>query len=261
MFTGNDWAELVRLAKHSARLRAYLTLIDKNKFNRSRRVSAEMRQVLARLVREVKLGLRENTERRVVYVDWGKQGFHPAQKRLQRPEILDSEFYQRALLHADFGKPGQRHVNADLRAFAKRLVQLGIDRGVPLYVDLLYVRPEVQDAAYVQGKSALPAKLSPYCYGKACRIGHAIEKLEAWFDQACLDWLNNLALLAAADTGVQVGYGPSEPGEFLMADEDGVLWEPGADLPDPRGGDEVDRLGVFYSGGAWVAHPDGDAEL
>lgn len=257
--------ELLRLAQHSARLRAYLALIAKNKHRRDRRITHEMQQVIARLVREVKLDLCEAIPRRVVYVDFNEQRFHQAQKRLQRPEILDTEFYERALMHAEMGRPahmgraGKLEFLADVRAFGKRLVKLGQERGVPLYVDLMYVSPDVQNAAYVQGKTALSAKQSPYCHGKACLIGHAIEKLEPWSDQRCLEWLNYLALIASADCGVKVGFGPNEPGEFIIADQDGVLWEPGVEPPDPLGSDEPSRLLTYFLGGEWVPHPDGDA--
>lgn len=254
MTTDAVYTEIVRLSQHSLRLRAYLRVLRDNP---QKYVPADAQMMLRRLIKDVKLKLGEPI---APVIDWPyarePKTFSEAQTYLQRPELFGTENYQAMLWHADLGRPatkgraGTSHVDAGLVAFAKRLVGLATDRRVPLFVERGYTSPQDQNWAYVTGLSDIPAKDFPYCYGKAVLIGHAAERE---FRGMCLVWLNTLADLAAAELNLQVGYGFERPGEFLIADADGVFCELDGNFPDPHARDEMARLFDFYSAREWVA--------
>lgn len=248
---GHVETELVRLSHHSMRLRAALTVLRRHP---GRFITDELARTIARLVKDVQLRLGEPVQPLVRWPD-GLQprNFDEAQRYLQRPELFDTENYWAMLHHADWGKPRTTHISAELKAFAERLVKLGAERRVPLFVERMWVSPADQASAYVRGVSADPPERCPYCYGKAVLIGHAAET--EW-PSACLAWLNVLADLASAEMACAVGYQPDRPAEFVIADADGVLPVFDGNFPDPMRGDEGDRAGRWYSGGEWEAHPD-----
>lgn len=218
--------------------------------------------MLRRLVRDVQLKLGEPVTPDVPWYSGREpKTYAEAQTFLQRPELFDTENYQAMLWHADQGRPGTKsraasnYVDAGLVAFTARLIGLAKDRGVPLFAERMYTAPEDQARAYVQGLTDVPPVLFPYCYGRAVLIGHAAER--EWRG-VCLDWLNTLAELAAAELAVVIGYGPERPGEFLIADDDGVLCEFDGQFPDRHSRDEAARLLAVYSGASeWKPGPEG----
>lgn len=251
-------AELRRLAKHSLRLRAYLAV--KPRYSQTWAL-AERAAVLRRLVRELKLQLGEPV---IPDVPWHDSrglavepvSFDDAQRYLQRPELFDTENYQAMLWHADVGKPGSTHVNADLKRFIKLVIRLARDRRVPLFAERVWTSPGDQGMAYATGLSSIPPREFPFCYGRTVLFGHAAEP--DW-RPACLAWLNTLADLAAAELAIGIGYGPETPGQFTVADAHGVLCEFDGEFPDPNSRDETARAFAFYSGGDWVPAPSGEA--
>lgn len=249
MYTGSVFDEVVRLSQYSLRLRAHLAMMMRNAH---RRPTEEMKATLRRLVRDVQITIGEPV---IPQVDWPEgripKSFSEAQTFLQRPELLDTENYQRALWHADWGKPDrfpgvlrETYVCPEIRVFTRRLIKLGQDRRVPLFAEKMFIRREVQADAYVKCLTNVPPEESPYCHGRAVLIGHMAE----WPDwhPACLKWLNALAELACADTGVRVHYSPDRPAEFFAVDDDGVICSPSEPLPDPDLDPEVEDLAAAY---------------
>lgn len=246
------YREIVRLSQHSLRLRAYLRVLRNNP---DKWIAPDAQQMLRRLIKDTQLKLGEPVQPLVVWpYDRQPVGFAEAQRFLQRPELFDTENFQAMRRHADLGRPAhlgraaQVTVRPEVRAFALRLLKLADERGVPLFVERGYTSPADQGRAYVQGLTDIPAREFPYCYGAAVLIGHAAER--SWSGWT-LTWLNTLADLAAAELAVAIGYGPERPGEFLVADADGVLCAFDGRFADPLDDSESARLHEFFSGGAW----------
>lgn len=253
MSSGGLVDEIRRLAPHSERLRRYLAMLRRHP---TKPLYGDTGRVLRRLIKDIKLKIGEPIEPEI---PWPKgkvpASFADAQIYLQRPELFETENFQAMLWSADQGRKATRgraattYINADLKRFSDRLLMLAHDRGVPLFVLEMWLSPDEQRRRYVQGVSDLSPRDCPFCYGRAVRIGHAAEK--TWLP-ACLLWLNTLAELAAAECGVKVGYGPSSPAEFIIADADGMLLPLDGNFPNPRAADEAARLFEYYSNGRIV---------
>lgn len=248
MYAGTVFDEVARLAQYSPRLAAYWAMMMRNAH---RTPSAEMRATLRRLIRDTQLAIGEPVFPEIPWED-GRipRRFAEAQTFLQRPELLDTENYAAMLRHADWGKPDrfpgvlrETYVCPEIREFTRRLISLARDRRVPLFAERMFVRREVQARAFNEGLTPVRPEDSPYCHGRAVLIGHAAET--TWHP-ACLRWLNALAELACADTGVRVGYSPDRPAEFIAADHDGVVWDASAALPDPDVDPELADLAAYY---------------
>lgn len=208
--------ECARLAKYSARLRAMGRLWERKGITH---VPWEAVEVVQRLIKDVKIRIGEPIEPDIYFPpDVVPETTADCLRFLQHPELFDTEVY-RAMTHTAAWPPeGLGH--PDLRAFGDKLVQLGRDRLVPLFVELAWVPRRAQIEAFVKGRTPVRPADSPHVAGRAVLIGHAVT--HDWPGNT-LDWLHQLAELAAAEVGVRVGYGPGKPGRFVLADDDGAL--------------------------------------
>lgn len=246
--SGNLFEELIRLSKDSLRAQVYLSVILKNQ---DRKPTEEMKHTLRRLVKDLKLERGEFVAPSVYWAhDRIPETIAEAQRFLQRPELLDTETYQRMLMHADIGKPDRcpgvrrkTYVCEEIRIFADKLISLAQDRKVPLFVERGFVRRDIQAKAFADGLTPIRPEQSPYCHGRAILIGHAAEtEWPKW----CRLWLTSLAEVASLETGVRIAYSADRPGEFIVADADGVLWDESSPLPDPHSDPEVDDLAAEF---------------
>lgn len=246
--SGNLFEELTRLAETSHRARLYLSMILNSG---ERRPTAEMKDTLRRMVKDLRMERGEFVSPSIYWPhDRIPETITEAQVFLQRPEVLDTENYKKMLMHADMGKPDRlpgvlrkTYVSEEIRIFTRQLIKLAQDRKVPLFVELCFVRREVQARAFSEGLTPIRPEQSPYCHGNAALIGHAAET--RWHP-ACVRWLVALAELASLETGVAIGYDASRPAEFIAADANGVLLDESRPLPDPHGDPEVDELAAEY---------------
>lgn len=246
--SGNLFEELVRLAKDSPRARAYLMMALRN---HERRPTEEMKQTLRRMLKDLKMQRGEYVSPAIFWPhDRIPETIREAQIFLQRSELLDTENYKNMLMHADQGKPDRfpgvlrkTYVSEEIRMFTRQLIRLAQDRKVPLFVERMFVRREVQARAFAEGRTPIRPEASPYCHGRAALIGHAAET--EW-PRACLLWLNSLAELASLETGVRVVYSADRPAEFIVMDADGVLVDESRRLPDVHCNPEVDEIAAEY---------------
>lgn len=253
MSSGGLLDELRRLAPYSRRVRAALSVLLRYP---TRPLQGDTGRTLRRLIKDIKLRLGEPIEPEITWPA-GKvpASFADAQIYLQRPELFETDNFEAMLWHADQGRKATRgragtsYVNADLKRFSDRMVKLAHDRKVPLFVFEMWISPDEQRRRYVQGTSDRSPRECPHCYGRGVTFGHAAERTwSGW----CLTWINTLGELAAKECGVSIGYGPSAPGEFIIADGNGELGPFDGLFPDPSAVDEAARLFEFYSRGAIV---------
>lgn len=223
--------ECVRLAPYSRRLRALGKMWERRGIAE---VPADSFYIVTRLLKDIRIKIGEPVNPDVYFPPEATPRTSSDSLRfLQHPELFDTESYA-GMSHAALWPPeGLGH--PELRPFAERLVKLAKERGVPLFVELAYVSAEKQTQAYVEGRTPVPPGESPHAAGRAVRIGHAVG--HDWPGQT-LDWLHQLADLAAAHCGVRIGYSAADPGQFILADDDGALMGSMSIAPRPPADDE-----------------------
>lgn len=227
-----------RLSGVSPRLRLFLAQHAKN--GRAS-MSADRNEALSRLVADVKLQLGEPVPPRQY---WDPRRLPNDSKSahlyLSRAELMKTEMYQKALWSADWGGPRNIGVHPDTLAFAKRFVREAQKLSVPFFVETLLVRPGNWAPLYVSGVACHPRD-NPYCHGRGIFFAHlgAI-----WFPPACVEWIHALATAVANVLHVRFTWSASNPTEFFMVDEDGVICSSDDPLPpEPSGVGQVVGLG------------------
>lgn len=249
--------DVLRLAKHSLRLRELLAVHDRsNPGFYSRDYIGE----LTGLVVDLKLSLNETCWRDPT---WSRGALpstvNEAGGYLAWPEVIGTEAHMAAVNGCQVGLRYCANPSSAIKWLTSIILKRAWRRGVPLYpvrmhrpaaVGLDDVRPGGCVAAD-QG-DGVAAVHDPFAHGRAVELAHMGEVV--WCASA-VSWLHELAEEAAADTGALIAMGPSAPAVICVADEDGVIC-PGTlpGRPESRL-EERERMLRHYMGGPGEPHP------
>lgn len=234
------FAEVVRLAAHSQRLRGVVTVIARDPERATR--SPAFVEATWQLVKDVKLQRGEPITPLVPWPVGRDPATHEEALRfLQRPELFGTENLQRMRWHAN-----RNGCVPELLEFVDRVIHAGDERGVPLFAEVLFLTPAEHSGRWVRGEADGAASADPHCHGRGVLFGHAAET--RW-PAAAWRWLIAQAEAVAEGMDIAIGYSLSKPAQFIVADADGVLLDPDAAFPGPDdAGAERDRLLRFYRG-------------